>query len=497
MAKNKESESGSESASSASLQNFEVTFDGSEDDVEDALRLSHTHKWLIVVLVSLGSVCITTISSIWSLATPQIMEEFGVSHEVSTLGISLFIWALGTGGIFLSPILEFHGRKAVYTLGFSVVFAFQFVPAFSHNFGSLLFSRVVGGFFASSFMSVASGTFSDLFRQTERNSNSKKDQVKELNKALVMYSVSPFLGPGLGPLIGGFINQHMNYRWTFYIMAIWSGVMCVLVFVFVPETYEPVLLRKKAERLRKTTGDGRWYAPIEKSEISLFLSIVLSSKRPILLIFKDNMTMVLCFFSGFTLAIVYMFFVAFPYIFRTVYGFNLEEQGISFLGLILGLGLTALISPPIVAHYHEKLIARNKCYKTEYRFLPLMVGVFVVPIGLFIIAWTSSPRCHWIAPIIGSFIYGMGTILVFNGIFAYTVEAYRKYTASAMATNSFVRSIMAGVFPLFGLQMYEKMGIQWATTLLALIAILLIPIPFLFYKYGAELRKRSAYTWTD
>lgn len=490
-------ESSGESASSESLDSFEVTFDGGEDDLEDALRLSDTHKWLIVILVSMGSLCITSISSVWSLASTHIMEEFGVSHEVSTLGISLYIWALGTGGIFLSPILEFHGRKIVYSLGFFMVFAFQLVPAFSHNFGSLLFSRVVGGFFASSFMSVASGTFSDLFRKTERNANSKKDQVKELNKALVMYSVSPFLGPGLGPLISGFVNQHLNFRWTFYIMAMWAGALCVLVYIFVPETFEPVLLKRKAERLRKTTGDNRWYAPIERSKTTLFESIVLSSKRPILLIFKDSMTMVLCFFSGFTLAIVYMFFVAFPYIFRTVYNFSLQAQGLSFLGLILGLGLTALISPAIVAHYHEKLIIKNKCYKSEYRFLPLMVGVFIVPVGLFIIAWTSYPQCHWIGPIIGSFIYGMGTILVFNGIFAYTVEAYRKYTASAMATNSFIRSLMAGVFPLFGLQMYEKMGIQWATTLLALVAIVLIPIPFLFYKYGAELRKKSPYTWTD
>lgn len=489
-------ESGEDSYSNTTLD-FEVRFDGSDDDIEDALRLSDAHKWLIVILVSSGSVCITSISSVWSLASGHIMKEFGVSHEVSTLGISLYIAALGTGGIFLSPILEFHGRKVVYTLGFFMVFAFQFVPAFSNNFGSILFSRVIGGFFASSFMSVASGTFSDLFRQTERNSNSKKDQTKELNKALVMYSVSPFLGPGLGPLISGFVNQHLNFRWTFYIMAMWSGVMSILVFVFVPETYEPELLRRKAKRLRKATGDNRWYAPIEKNETSLFHSIVLSSKRPIVLIFKDSMTLVLCFFSGFTLAIVYMFFVAFPYIFRTVYGFTLEQQGLSFLGLILGLGLTALISPSIVAHYHEKLIVKNNCYKTEYRFLPLMVGVFIVPIGLFIIAWTSYPECHWIGPIIGSFIYGTGTILVFNGIFAYTVEAYRKYTASAMATNSFVRSIMAGAFPLFGLQMYEKMGIQWATTLLALVAIVLIPIPFLFYRYGAEIRRKSPYTWSD
>lgn len=479
------------------LQDFEVRFDGSDDDVEDALRLSDTRKWLIVVLVSLGSVCITSISSVWALASENIMEHFHIGHEVSTLGISFYIWGLGTGGMFLSPISEFHGRKLVYVVGFFLVFAFQFIPAFSNNIGAILFSRLMAGFFGAAFMAVASGTFSDLFRDVERFAH-KKDQRKELNKALVMYSASPFLGPGLGPLISGFVNQHISFRWTFYIMIIWSGVLSLLVYLLVPETYEPILLKMKAKRLRETTGDDRWYAPIEKQKTTLYETVLTSSRRPIALIFGDYMTLALCFYTGFTLAVVYMFFVSFPYIYRTVFDFDTQSQGLSFLGLILGLSITALVSPSIVHDYQQKMIERNGgVYRTEYRFLPLLVGVFIVPIGLFIIGWTSYSHLHWIGPIIGSFIYGMGTILVFNGIFAYTVEAYRKYTASAMAANSFIRSIMSGVFPLFGLQMYEKMSIQWATTLLALFACALIPIPFVFYKYGAILRAKSPYTWSE
>lgn len=347
------------SSESGSLHEFEVRFDGSDDDIEDALRLSETRKWLIVILISLGSVCITSISSVWALASRHIMRKFHISHEVSTLGISFYIWGLGTGGIFLSPILEFHGRKIVYTLGLFVVFAFQFVPAFSNNIGSILFSRFISGFFGASFLSVASGTFSDLFRKTERNSKGRPDQTKALNQALVMYSASPFIGPGLGPLISGFVNEHLNFRWTFYIMAIWSGVVMVAVIFFIPETYEPVLLKKKAIRLRKTTGDDRWFAPIELNKASIYESIILSSKRPILLIFRDNMTLALCFYSGFVLAIVYMFFVSFPYIFESVYGFSLQDQGLSFVGLILGLGITAFVSPPIFDHILEKLTKKN------------------------------------------------------------------------------------------------------------------------------------------
>ncbi|EGW30400.1 multidrug resistance protein 10 [Spathaspora passalidarum NRRL Y-27907] len=474
---------------------FLVKFDGT-DDKEDASRLSRLHKWSIVGIISFGSLCVTCISSSWSLASPQIMKHFHISHEVSTLGISLYIWGLGTGGIFLSPISEFHGRRLVYIFGILITILFELVTTFSDNIGAMLFGRFMSGFAGSSFMSVASGSFADLFKANKAH-DGKKDANKELALAMVLYSVSPFVGPGLGPLISGFINSSMNFIWTFIVLLLWSALLLILVIFFVPETYEPINLKRKAKRLRKQTGDDRYYAPIDKTEITLYHSVVISSKRPILLIFRDNMTMVLCFYTGFTLAVVYMFFVAFPFIFQTVYNFSLSEQGMSFLGLVVGMISTCLISPYFIDKLYLKLLHRNNgVSKPEFRFIPLMIGVFIVPIGLFIIAWTAYPSVHWIAPIIGSAVYGCGTILVFNGIFAYTVEAYRLYAASAMATNSFIRSIMSGVFPLFGLQMYKAMGIHWATTLLALFAVVLIPIPFLFFKYGEYLRSKSPYAWS-
>ena len=149
-------------------------------------------------------------------------------------------------------------------MGLFLVFAFGLVPTFAHNFGTILFSRGIAAFFSASFMSVAGGTFSDLFRKTARTANAKRDQHKQLHFALVMYSVSPFLGPGVGPIIGGAVVQNLDYRWVFRIMSIWSGLMVILVAVFVPYTYEPVLFKRMAARLRKSTGDARYYAPLEE-----------------------------------------------------------------------------------------------------------------------------------------------------------------------------------------------------------------------------------------
>lgn len=40
------------------------------------------------------------------------------------------------------------------------------------------------------------------------------------------------------------------------------------------------------------------------------------------------------------------------------------------------------------------------------------------------------------------------------------------------------RALVAGVFPLFSLQMYHKLGVQGATSLLAGLLCLMAPVPF-------------------
>lgn len=65
--------------------------------------------------------------------------------------------------------------------------------------------------------------------------------------------------------------------------------------------------------------------------------------------------------------------------------------------------------------------------------------------------------------------------------------------ASALAANTFLRSLAGAGFPLFAQQMFKGMGIQWAATLIGCVAAVLVPIPVLFYFYGARLRAKSKF----
>ncbi|KAL4896269.1 major facilitator superfamily domain-containing protein [Aspergillus ambiguus] len=451
-------------------------------------RNFHTlRRWLIVVICSTGSLCVTCTSSMYTVTYDQLTQAFDCSRIVATLGLSFFIWGLGVGPLFLSPLSEFYGRRYIYIISFTLFLIWLIPCAVAQNIQTMIVCRFFNGLSGSAFLSVAGGTVGDLFNRNE------------LSAPMMIYTASPFLGPVVGPVVGGFINSFTTWRWTFYVLLIWSGVILVSIVVFVPETYHPVLLRRKAQKLRKETGEERWQAPIEKLDRSVAQTVLRSIYRPVLLLTLEPMCLNLCIFSAILLGILYLFFGAFQLVFQNVYGMDLWQRGLVFIGLSVGM-LFAILSDPVwrriyakLERKHETVSGRMDDPQPEWRLPPAILGGPLVTIGLFIFAWTIYPHVHWIVPIIGSAFFGAGTILVYSGIFTFLVDAYPTYAASALAANSFTRSTFGGVFPLFGIQMYNNLGYHWATTLLAFLTLVMLPFPYIFFRYGGRIRKKSRY----
>jgi MFS family permease len=263
--------------------------------------------------------------------------------------------------------------------------------ATAQNIETLLIGRFFDGLGGSAFMSVAAGTIADLFPP------------HEIQAPMMLFTLSPFLGPVLGPLLGGFINSYVSWRWTFYVMLIWSGILSV-VFIFVPETYHPVLLSQKAAAVRKSTGNELYYSASERARASRPLSKVLveSLYRPFQLLFLEPMCTLLCIYSALLLGILYLFFGAFPLVFTTNHGFNLWQTGLTFLGLVIGQFLAVLVNPLFRRHY-LRLVAEQRAKsgkegekqkpEPEFRLPPAIVGGILVPISLFV-----SLKCLNLSP---------------------------------------------------------------------------------------------------
>ncbi|KAI1290553.1 major facilitator superfamily domain-containing protein [Xylaria venustula] len=460
---------------------FEVSFDG-DDDPMCPRSMSLARKWFLVCLVGLGSLCVTCTSSIYTSTYTQMNAEFHQSEIVATLGLSTFVLGIALGPLFLGPLSEFYGRRPIYLASWGMFVIWLIPSAVAKNTATMLVSRFIDGFAGSAFLSVAGGTVSDVFR---------RDQIAS---PMTIISISPFIGPSLGPLLGGFINYYTNWRWTYYVLIIWAFALFLTMVFFAPETYHPIKLREKARGLRKETGDERWKAPMEKSTKSIPRTIAYSLLRPFQLLTLEPMCLLLSLLAAVLLGVIYLFFGAFPLVFGNNYGFNLWQVGLSFLGIAVGM-LTGAATNPIWRRNHQKLVHKNHGVpEPELRLVPSILGAVLVPIGLFWFAWTSFPWVHWILPIIGSGIFGCGTLLVFNGIFTFLVETYPLYAASALAANSFLRGSFAAAFPLFGRQLYVAAGYQWASSVLGFVTLALMPLPFIFFKVGKRLRQKSKFT---
>ncbi|KAJ3747863.1 major facilitator superfamily domain-containing protein [Lentinula detonsa] len=448
---------------------------------EHPQSLSIARKWLIVLVISSSALCVTCASSAASFTEDGVSETFHVSHEVTILAISLFVEGLGLGPLLAGPLSEVYGRNIIYRVSFVLLFAFSFGVAFAPNIVVYLVFRFITGFCGSTFLSVAGGSVSDLFDN------------KTVANPMAVYTISPFIGPVVGPLLSGFINQNTNWRWTYYTLIIWTFTQTFALFVFIPETYVPVLRKRKAVRLRKSTGDNRYFAPLEKSEINLAQAILISCYKPFQLVLYDRMALLLNTWTSLILGILYLAFQAFPVIFETNHGFNMQDTGLAFLGIGIGM-LSGLASQPYWNRVYAREAEKNGgVAPPEARLYMGEIGGILTPFGLYFLAFTTYPSVHWIVPIIASVFFGAGIYFVFTCVFTYLVTAYRPIAASAMASNSAMRSTFAAVFPLFAGYMYDGLGTVGATALLAGVMTLTVPLPFVYRRIGPRLRAKSKF----
>jgi MFS family permease len=158
-----------------------------------------------------------------------------------------------------------------------------------------------------------------------------------------LFSLMPFAGPSIGPIISGFISvSGTSWRWVFWILTIFAGVCLVVILFLIPETYAPKILQQKAIRLRKETGEQRWYAPLERQDTSFRARLETILLKPFIMLALEPMLMAVTLYMSFVYGVVYLLFEAFPFVFQQNHGFNAGENGLAFLAFFLG-GFTAVI----------------------------------------------------------------------------------------------------------------------------------------------------------
>ncbi|GAB1216028.1 Efflux pump fub11 [Aspergillus terreus] len=297
-----------------------------------------------------------------------------------------------------------------------------------------------------------------------------------------------------GPIVGGFLGETEGWRWLHGLMAIFTGVLWLLGTFFVPETYAPVLLRRRARWLSHVTGKV-YISTLDagKPPVSIVRQCKIALTRPWVLLFQEPIVLLTSIYIGIIYGTLYLNFAGYPIIFQQDRGWSAGVAGLPFIGTAVGVIVATLAAVFDNTRFQRLSMAKKGLADPEDRLPPAMVGSVLIPVGLFWFAWTCDEPIHWAVPTVGSAFFACGVVVVFMSLLNYLVDSYVIFAASILAANSVLRSIFGAAFPLFTRKMYENLGNHWASSVPAFLAVACVPFPFVFYKYGAEIRMKCKY----
>ncbi|KAJ5718461.1 hypothetical protein N7488_004107 [Penicillium malachiteum] len=452
-----------------------VDFDGPEDPYRP-MNWSFKKKALTTILYGMTTMGATWASSIYSAAIPDVEKEFHIDEVTATLGTSLPLFGFGLGPILFAPLSEFHGRKKPVLIPYFISIMFSFSTATAKDTQTIMITRFFSGFFGGAPITNTGGVLADIWSPKQRGA------------AMVAYAMALVGGPVLGPIVGAaIVDSYLSWRWTEYITGILQIAMFTLAVIFIDETYAPALLVSKAQRLRIATGNWALHARHEEIHVRFTDLADKYLLRPFRLLVTP-----ICFFvalyASFVYGILYLSLASFPVEFQELRGWNALVGNLPFMGILTGMVIGACVNILNQKFYLKKYRENGNKAVPEARLPPMMLGSVFFAAGI-------PKNIFWLCPIIGAVCQGLGFFTIFQAAVNYLVDTFTQYSASAIAVNTFLRSIFGGTFPLFATIMYRRMGVPWASTLLGFVGTALIPIPFVLYVYGPGIRARS--TWSN
>ncbi|KAF8078744.1 major facilitator superfamily domain-containing protein [Lyophyllum atratum] len=466
---------------------------------------SKLRRWYLTIASGVLVLNATFASSAPAGILQPLARELGMSHIAGVLTISLFVAGYCVGPLLWGPLSEHYGRRPVFIYTFIVYTVFQIAAAVARNTASLLVFRFLGGVFAAAPLTNSGALISDIW------------DAKTRGKALAIFTVAPFAGPALGPTAAGFLGEHTTWRWLFWLLAIFAGLCWIMIVLTIPETYSPVLLVRKAQRKRIETKDDSFYAPMEKDVMTVMQRAEHVLARPFVIFFQEPMLIALTTYISFVYGCTYLLFQAYPVVFTQGHHFSAGVSSLMFLPIPIG-GTVAVISYVLVFNPgYEREVERcaPEPVPPEFRLGIALIAGPLFAASFFWFAWTSPSDISFWVPMTSGLLMGFSSSWIFLGLLNYIVDAYISVAASALASNTVIRSLCGAAFPLFTTKMYASLGPRWASSLVGFVAISMIPIPLVLQRfvniqclsgqfimsvlrrYGPTLRRKSKYAPTQ
>jgi hypothetical protein len=216
--------------------------------------------------------------------------------------------------------------------------------------------------------------------------------------------------------------------------------------------------------------------------------------RPVRLLVTEPIVIFVSLMKSIAFALIYLFTEAVVVVYSKYYGFTPQEASLALIPMAIGL-----IFGVFIRVYDSRLLARR--WKAglpvtpESKLFGLTIAAPTLALGLWWFAWTIPPlvSAPWIVSMLSLTLLGFATNEFDSALTIYISDSYTLFASSAFAGSSLLRSAASATFPLFGVQMYQNLGGNVATSILAATATVFCTFPFGFQKYGERIREASTF----
>ncbi|KAE8369738.1 major facilitator superfamily domain-containing protein [Aspergillus caelatus] len=461
-----------------------ILIDFVDGDKENPFNWDPRYKAFISLLLCLMTLFIGLATTAYSSGIDRMTKDLGVSTILGQLGLFTFNFTCALAPLFLAPFCELAGRRVIY-VGAYICFGLMFIGlALGKNIATILVCRALLGLFGCVGTILVGGTFGDMYRPEER--------------AIPMASFSyiAILGTVGAPIYAGFIDQALGWRWVEGIQGLANIPLAIVCFFCLRETRGSVALGKRADLIRKQTGDDRYVAATDLEAPDIKTMLYNSSIKAGKMLITEPVVFAFGLWIAFAWFLTFLFLSVIPITFQEKKGWGEGVSGLPYISLCLGTTIGFALNFLQIRKYNS-IVAQNGVAAPEARLYGALFGAVWLPVGLFIYSFTQYAFLHWIGPFIALVLITIGIFFIFESCYSFTSDCYGESSSSAIAGQGFMRNTLGAVSPLFASQFFHNVGSQYAGLILALVATFLTFIPYILFWWGPALRKRSRLASTN
>ncbi|KAF9640818.1 putative major facilitator superfamily protein [Lasiodiplodia theobromae] len=445
------------------------------------------HRMAAFWIVAWLSFTQTWAGSADSSYTGAAAAALGVSKVAASLNTAGFSIGIAVGSLFVGPLSETFGRFWCFFIAGFLYLMSVMGTALSRDLVGQVVSRLFVGLFSSVTGAVSGSVMHDVFDAKERS---------------IMYPILALMNTlptALAPIPGGWIVEYgKSFYWADWITFGISVPVWLAAVFFLPETYSPLLQSWKAEHLRRVTGDPRYRSGLETGG-GLGSRLKETLPRPVIFWVREPVIIILGIYTVVLNVLLFVFLSAFEFIFADTYGFSSGQTTLVFLSIGAGTIFSTMLTPiwyklDVKALHKRQIIdGPDAPFPPESRLWPCMIASPFFAICIFWLGWTNYPSISPWSGIGACFVFGYALISIQISSFQYIIDSYGPYAASALGGVTVARYGFAAGLNVASRPMFETLGVHWTLTMIGTIAVVLIPAPWIFYKYGAKVRARSRY----